>query len=34
MLLSRGISPAQIEIMLHDNPLRLLTFANTRPAGQ
>jgi len=28
MLLGRGISPSQIETMLHDNPARLLTFSN------
>jgi phosphotriesterase-related protein len=33
MLLNRGISPPQIETMLHDNPLRLLSFSNARPAG-
>jgi len=32
MLLNRGISPMQIETMLHDNPLRLLTFSNAKPA--
>ncbi|HEY6255314.1 MAG TPA: hypothetical protein VIY51_05920 [Xanthobacteraceae bacterium] len=31
MLCARGISSAQIETMLHDNPLRLLTLA--KPAG-
>jgi phosphotriesterase-related protein len=31
MLTDRAISPSQIEIMLHDNPLRLLTFSNVRP---
>ena len=30
MLLERGVSPTQIETMLHDNPLRLLTFSNAR----
>ncbi len=34
MLLNRGISPSQIETMLHDNPLRLLTFSNARPVGR
>jgi phosphotriesterase-related protein len=33
MLLHRGISPLQIETMLHDNPMRLLTFSNVGPAG-
>lgn len=33
MLHDRGISPPQIETMLHENPVRLLTFANTRSAG-
>jgi phosphotriesterase-related protein len=33
MLHDRGISPPQIETMLHDNPLRLLTFSNARQAG-
>jgi phosphotriesterase-related protein len=33
MLLDRGISQSQIETMLHDNPVRLLTFSNARPAG-
>jgi phosphotriesterase-related protein len=33
MLLNRGISPPQIETMLHDNPARLLTLSNARPAG-
>jgi phosphotriesterase-related protein len=33
MLLERGISPTQIDTMLHDNPARLLTFSNARPAG-
>jgi phosphotriesterase-related protein len=28
MLRGRGISPSQIETMLHDNPARLLTFSN------
>jgi phosphotriesterase-related protein len=28
MLLNRGLSPAQIETMLHDNPVRLLSLAN------
>jgi len=28
MLIARGISPSQIETMLHDNPARLLTFSN------
>jgi phosphotriesterase-related protein len=28
MLLERGVSPTQIETMLHDNPVRLLTFSN------
>jgi phosphotriesterase-related protein len=27
MLLARGLEPPQIETMLHDNPVRLLTFA-------
>ncbi len=30
MLLERGVSPTQIETMLHDNPVRLLTFSNAR----
>jgi len=30
MLLERGIAPSQIETMLHDNPMRLLTFSNAR----
>jgi phosphotriesterase-related protein len=33
MLLHRGISASQIETMLHDNPVRLLTLAKARPAG-
>jgi phosphotriesterase-related protein len=33
MLLDRGVAASQIEIMLHDNPLRLLTLSNARPAG-
>jgi phosphotriesterase-related protein len=33
MLLNRGISPPQIETMLRDNPARLLTLSNARPAG-
>jgi phosphotriesterase-related protein len=33
MLLHRGISPPQIETMLHDNPVRLLTFSNAKPAS-
>jgi phosphotriesterase-related protein len=33
MLLDRGISPSQIDTMLQDNPARLLTFSNARPAG-
>jgi phosphotriesterase-related protein len=33
MLLDRGISPSQIDTMLHDNPMRLLTLSNARPAG-
>jgi phosphotriesterase-related protein len=33
MLSDRGISASQIEIMLHDNPLRLLTLANVKAAG-
>jgi phosphotriesterase-related protein len=32
MLLDRGIAPSQIETMLHDNPVRLLTFSNARTA--
>jgi phosphotriesterase-related protein len=34
MLLDRGIAPSQIETMLHDNPVRLLTFANAGTAGR
>jgi phosphotriesterase-related protein len=34
MLTDRGITPSQIETMLHDNPLRLLTFSNARTVGQ
>jgi phosphotriesterase-related protein len=34
MLLNRGISPPQIETILHDNPLRLLTFSGARPAAR
>jgi phosphotriesterase-related protein len=34
MLLDRGIAPSQIETMLHDNPVRLLTFSNPRTAGR
>jgi phosphotriesterase-related protein len=33
MLLDRGISPSQIETMLHDNPARLLTFSNAGANG-
>jgi len=33
MLLERGIAPSQIETMLHDNPVRLLTFSNAGRAG-
>jgi phosphotriesterase-related protein len=33
MLLDRGISPSQIETMLHDNPARLLTFSNAGTNG-
>jgi phosphotriesterase-related protein len=33
MLLDRGVSASQIETMLHDNPLRLLTLSNARAAG-
>jgi phosphotriesterase-related protein len=33
MLLERGIAPSQIETMLHDNPVRLLTFSDARRAG-
>ena len=33
MLLARGVSPIQIETMLHDNPVRLLTFSNARANG-
>jgi phosphotriesterase-related protein len=32
MLRERGIAPAQVETMLHDNPARLLTFSNVRRA--
>jgi phosphotriesterase-related protein len=32
MLLDRGISPSQIDTMLHDNPARLLTLSDARPA--
>jgi phosphotriesterase-related protein len=32
MLLDRGVAAIQIETMLHDNPLRLLTFSNARAA--
>jgi phosphotriesterase-related protein len=32
MLLNRGVSPSRIETMLHDNPVRLLTLSNARPA--
>jgi phosphotriesterase-related protein len=31
MLRERGITPGQIDTMLHDNPARLLTFANGSP---
>jgi phosphotriesterase-related protein len=34
MLLDRGIAPSQIETMLHDNPVRLLTFSNARTGGR
>jgi phosphotriesterase-related protein len=34
MLLERGIAPSQIETMLHDNPMRLLTFSKPRTAGR
>jgi phosphotriesterase-related protein len=30
MLLERGIAPSRIDTMLHDNPVRLLTFSNAR----
>jgi phosphotriesterase-related protein len=30
MLLDRGIAPSQVETMLHDNPVRLLTLSNAR----
>jgi phosphotriesterase-related protein len=33
MLLRRGLEPAQIETMLHDNPVRLLTLSKARAAG-
>jgi len=33
MLRERGITPAQIDTMLCDNPARLLTFANRSPRG-
>jgi phosphotriesterase-related protein len=33
MLLNRGISPPQIETMLHENPMRLLTLSNRGPLG-
>jgi phosphotriesterase-related protein len=33
MLLNRGIAPPQIETMLHDNPVRVLTLSNARPPG-
>jgi phosphotriesterase-related protein len=33
MLRERGITPAQIDTMLCENPARLLTFANRRPRG-
>jgi len=33
MLLARGISPRQIDTMLQDNPVRLLTLSNAAPAG-
>ena len=33
MLLQRGVSASQIEIMLHENPLRLLTLSNVKAAG-
>jgi phosphotriesterase-related protein len=33
MLLRRGLEPTQIETMLHDNPVRLLTLSKARAAG-
>jgi len=33
MLLDRGLASPQIETMLRDNPVRLLTFSNARPPG-
>jgi phosphotriesterase-related protein len=33
MLLRRGLEPAQIETMLHDNPVRLLTLSKAGAAG-
>jgi phosphotriesterase-related protein len=34
MLLRRGISPSQIETMLHDNPVRLLTLSEATPVDR
>ena len=33
MLSDRGITPSQIETMLHDNPMRLLTLSSARANG-
>ena len=33
MLSDRGITPSQVETMLHDNPMRLLTLSNARANG-
>jgi phosphotriesterase-related protein len=33
MLLDRGISPSQIETMLHENPVRLLTLSKAGANG-
>jgi phosphotriesterase-related protein len=33
MLSDRGITPSQVETMLHDNPMRLLTLSSARASG-